>query len=68
MTSRLASSPSTLTDQALTFESYRQLVIPHGWVISPSQGRYLHTAAQTQNNSRQDIHASRVIRTHDSGV
>jgi hypothetical protein len=45
------------------FLNFRQSVGLLGLVISPSQGRYLHTE-QTHTN----IHASSGIRTHDSSL
>jgi hypothetical protein len=38
-----------------------------GRVISPSQGRYLHTTTQIEE-THTDIHASSGIRTHDPSV
>jgi hypothetical protein len=38
-----------------------------GLVISPTQGRYLHTG-RTQNNEHTVIHALSAIRTHDPSV
>jgi hypothetical protein len=37
----------------LKSESYRQSVGHPGWVICPSQGRYLHRTTQIQNKSGQ---------------
>jgi hypothetical protein len=40
-----------------------------GWVISPSQGRYLHTGQHKHRiNAQGDIHALSGIRTHDPSV
>jgi hypothetical protein len=49
--------------------SYTQSVGPLGWVISPSQGRYLHTGQPKHRiNAYTDIHASNGTRTHDPSV
>jgi hypothetical protein len=49
--------------------SLTQTVGPLGRVISPSQGRYLHTGQHKHRiNAHRDIHASSGIRTHDPSV
>jgi hypothetical protein len=48
---------------------FTQLVGHLGKVISPSQGRYLHTAQHKHRiNAHTDIHALSGIRTHDPSV
>jgi hypothetical protein len=48
---------------------FTQTVGLHGWVISPSQGSYLHTGQHKHRlNADTDIHALSAIRTHDPSV
>jgi hypothetical protein len=52
---------------SLQFLSQRQSAGPLGLVISPSQGRCLHTG-QHKHRKNADIHALSGIRTHDPSV